>query len=355
MARTKQTTPARAKRVQAKRSDCTPIARSPGAPTPLVGGDVPPTTPPRLHASGEEGTPLTWAQAFDAYYAHLRARRCSERTIYCLHRDLVTFQDKLAPALDAPGQVQLADLRRYQLSLFNRRLAASTVARITSHLRSFFKFLFLEELLPSNPADRLEQPKVPPRPPGAVLKPKQVQRLVQATAESKTPLLDRALLEVLYCTGVRRSELLALDVFDVDHQERTLFVRAGKGEKPRLLPLAPTCYEALTRYLEYGRPDQEREPTPALFLGARGGRLGGAQLARILHELGDRAGLDVAVTPHLFRRSCATGLLVNGTNLKVIQAVLGHDNLETTSVYLSLSAEDIREEVLSRHPRERFE
>lgn len=174
-------------------------------------------------------------------------------------------------------------------------------------------------------------------------------------ARTKTPLLSRALVETLYATALRRSELLALDVWDLDHRQRTLMVRAGKGERPRVLPVVPTCYEALRRYLDHGRPELEREPNEALFLSTRGQRLGKDGLADLLQHLGDLAGLTAPVTPHGFRRTCATSLLNNGTNLKVIQAILGHTSLETTSVYLNLSPEDVRNEVLSRHPRERFE
>ena len=181
--------------------------------------------------------------------------------------------------------------------------------------------------------------------------------MLAACTESKTPLLDRALLEVLYCTGVRRAELLALDLGDVDHRQRTVLVRAGKGERPRVLPIAPTCYRALCAYLDHGRPELEKgEPTPALFLSTRGGRrLSADTLSRILRDLAQRAGITKRVTPHCFRRTCATGLLANGTSLKVIQAILGHSSLETTSVYLCLSPEEIRSEVLLKHPRERFE
>ncbi len=251
--------------------------------------------------------------------------------------------------------MQLDHLRRHQLGLLRGRKAAGTVANATAHIRSFFGFLHLDGLLESNPAARLQSPRVPPRPPGVVLTVQDIQRLLEAAASGKRPLLQRAVLETLYCTGVRRAELLALDLFDVDHKGRTLLVRAGKGEKPRLLPITPTCYDALSRYLEYGRPELERAPTPALFLGPRGGRLGQITLMRMLHNLGDRAGLTKRVTPHCFRRSCATGLLKNGTNLRVIQAVLGHSSLEATSVYLCLNPEEVRSEVLSRHPRERFE
>ena len=344
-----------ADRVQASRPDCTPIAR-PAAPTnPQVGDDLPPPAPPRVHSGAEEHPPLTWDRAFQLYDDHLHARRYAPRTIYAQQRRLLHLKDALGHEAASPTQVTLDQLRRYQLALLKRRLSAATVANASGHVRTFFRFLYLEELLPKDPAERLERPKAPPPPPGEVLTPREVQLLLEATAEDEQALLARAVVETLYCTGVRRGELLALDLGDLNHRQRTLLVRAGKGEKSRVLPVVPTCYDALVTYLEFGRPELEREPTPAFFLGQRGARLAPIQLARLLRRLQDRSGLQKVVTPHCFRRSCATGLLNNGTNLKVIQAVLGHSNLETTSVYLCLSPEEVRGEVLARHPRERFE
>jgi integrase/recombinase XerD len=305
-------------------------------------------------AASEGPSSLTWERAFQLYDDYLRCRRAAPLTIYEHQRTLRHLRGALEGQVAGPAQVTIDHLRRYQLSLLQRRLAAGTVANSTARVRSFFGFLYLDGLLEHDAAGRLEPPRIPRRPPGEVLTPKEVQSLVEATAGSQHPLLARAILETLYCTGVRRGELMGLDLFDLDHRERTILVR-GKGEKPRVLPVVPTCYEALSRYLDYGRPELERAPTPALFLGPKGGRISQAHLARVLRDLQDRAGLTKQVTPHTFRRSCATGLLKNGTNLKVIQAILGHDNLETTSVYLNLSPEEVRGEVLGKHPRERFE
>lgn len=326
------------------------------------GAKAPPTAPPAPPAapsSGNDGDAgddaLSWDEALRRYEDHLQARRAAHRTIYAHGRVLAKLRAALACEAARPGEVTLDQLRRYQLGLQRRRLSAATVANETGHVRSFFRFLFLDELVAHDPSARLERPRVPPRLPGEVLTPGEAQAVLAACAQAKPPLLARAVVEVLYCTGVRRSELLALEVFDLNHRQRTLLVRAGKGEKPRVLPVAPSCYEALARYLDYGRPELEREPTPALFLSQLGHPLSRDTLARLLTELGERAGLGKQLTPHVFRRSCATGLLSNGTNLKVIQAVLGHSSLETTSVYLSLSPEEIRSAVLERHPRERFE
>jgi integrase/recombinase XerD len=306
--------------------------------------------------TGETLPPLSWEEALRLFEDYQRSRRAASRTIAAGQRALTKLRAALGGEAPTPAHVRLDHLRRYQLSLLTtRRLAARTVATTTSHIRSFFRFLYLDEHLDKDLAGRLEPPRVPPSLPGELVTPRDMQHMLAATAGSKHPLLDRAILETLYCTGVRRTELLSLDAFDLDHRGRTLLVRCGKGERPRVLPVVPTCYEALLRYLEYGRPELEREPTPALFVGPRGGRLKKDVLSRTLRELGQRAGLLKAITPHCFRRACATGLLKNGTNLKVIQAVLGHSNLETTSVYLNLSPDEIRQAVLSNHPRERFE
>jgi len=333
---------------------CTGIARPARGRKPKAADGLPPASGPGVHSAAQEPL-LSWEEALRLYHDYQQAKRAAHRTIYAHERALKKLQDALVADAPRPGDVKLDHLRRYQLALLRRRLSAATVANVTGHLRSFFRFLFLDEHLPQDPAARLEPPKVPRRLPGEVLTPKEIQRLLAACGEVPTPLLSRAVVEVLYATGVRRAELLALDLSDVDHRQRTVFVRAGKGEQPRLLPLAPTCYQALLRYLELARPELEREPTSALFLSTRGQRLSKDSLARLLHELSRVAGLAKRVTPHCFRRTCATGLLSNGTNLKVIQTILGHQSLETTSVYLNLSPEEIRSEVLTRHPRERFE
>ncbi len=339
------------------KQDCTQSARAADRRQAKAKGPSHPAKGPAVQsATGETVPPLSWAEAFARHEDYQRSRRAAPRTIYLRGRALTKLREALAGQAPTPADVQLDHLRRYQLSLLTtKRLAAKTVATTTSHIRSFFRFLYLDELLDKDPAGRLEPPRVPPRLPGEVVTPRDMQHMLAATAGSKHPLFDRAILETLYCTGVRRAELLDLDVSDLDHRGRTLLVRCGKGERPRVLPVVPTCYDALVRYLEYVRPELEREPTPALFVGPRGGRLKKDHLSRVLRDLGQRAGLIKTITPHCFRRACATGLLKNGTNLKVIQAVLGHSNLETTSVYLCLSPDEIRQEVLSRHPRERFE
>jgi len=319
-----------------------------------------------MSAKPSNHTPTaTWSAGLTGYFDHLQARRASASTIRTRRYDLQNLRAHLGAEETDAIEVSLDDLRQYQLGLLTgdasrrgRPLSAGSVARLTATLRHFFAFLAAEGHVAADPAARLERPRVPQRLPGAVLSVPEVKRLLGAAEPSPRGLRDRAMVEVFYATGVRRAELRNLDLCDLDHAERTLLVRAGKGEKDRLLPLTRSCYAGLTDYLRRGRPElMTRHPdsTRAVFLSARGQRLSSMALADSLTKLGRAAGINKRLTPHTLRRSCATALLKNGVSLRHIQLLLGHADLSITSVYLRLDPSDLRRELLLRHPRERFE
>lgn len=305
----------------------------------------------------------SWGEAILCYTRHLRARGASPRTIETVGYDLVHLRGHLEASDPDPLWVALGELRAYQLGLLTgeasrrgRPLAASSVARVTVTLRGFFAFLSAEGLLPSNPAQGLERPRTPRRLCGSVLSVSEVKRLLRAADSTPRGLRDRTALEVLYATAVRRMELLGLDLSDLDHTGRTILVRRGKGGKDRLLPLTRSSYQALSVYLERARPALAKaEPCSALFLSQRGRRLSRMALAGALTKLARAAGLSKTVSPHVLRRSCATALLKNKVSLRHIQLLLGHADLSITSVYLRLDTSELRQELLLRHPRERFE
>lgn len=315
--------------------------------------------------SSNPSNPLTWSAALERYVDHLQARRVSPMTIRSRRYDLLGLRTHLGAEARDPIRVSLDDLRGYQLGLLtgdaSRRgkpLSAGSVARLTAALRHFFQFLAAEGLLERDPAARLERPRVKPRLPGAVLTVPEVKRLLGAAEASPRGLRDRAVVEVLYATGVRRAELRNLDLADLDHAERTLLVRAGKGDKDRLLPLTRSAYLTLTAYLQRGRPalvTSHADSTRALLLSERGRRLSSMALADSLAKLARAAGLVKRVTPHTLRRTCATHLLQNKVSLRHIQLLLGHADLSITALYLRLDTSDLRRELLQRHPRERFE
>lgn len=311
---------------------------------------------------------IPWARALDLFHDHMVALNMRPLTVsgyqILLRRFLAHGGQQHAPY--GPAEVTLEHLREYQVGLFTgatspsrRGLGAETVAAATTTLRTFFRFLAAEELIPKDPTLRLEQPQSPPRAPGGVLSVSEARRLL-AAADTTTHvgLRDRAAVELLYATGLRRSELLALDLADVDHAEREVVVRDGKGGKGRVLPITRSAYAALQAYLERGRPaflTSGRAATTALLLARPGKPMEPPALKKTLGRLARGAGIKKRLTPHTLRRSFATHLLKAGASLRHIQVLLGHSSLQTTAAYLSLDRTELRKEVLTRHPRERFE
>ncbi len=307
--------------------------------------------------------PLTWTDAMDRYETYLRARASAKTTIRFRRRHARLFREYLEdPPLEA---VELTDLRDYLCALLTgegsrskKPLAASTVAKVASDLRSFFAFLTSEGLLKENPADRLESPKVSKQVKG-VLTVRQVKTLF-ACVDATQPLgqRDRALVELLYATGVRRAELIALDLADLDHQEREVIVRRGKGGKGRVVPLGRAAYLGVMTYLELGRPklaSSHPDSAKALLLGQWGSRLDEGGVRHALNRLRKKAKLKAKLTPHTLRRTFATHLLRGGASLRHIQILLGHASLNTTAAYLNLDPQHLRREVILRHPREGFD
>jgi site-specific recombinase XerD len=308
---------------------------------------------------------LTWPDALDRYETYLRARASADTTIRFRRRHANLFCEYLEPGDPRPDQVQLTDLRDYLCSLLTgegsrsgRPLAASTVAHVASDLRSFFTFLADEKLIPENPAARLESPKVVKQV-GDVLTVRQVKRLFGAIDETRAlGRRDRAMLELLYATGVRRAELIALNLADLDHAEREVIVRRGKGGKGRTIPLGRAAYLGVMAYLELGRPElasSHADSASALLLSQWGSRLDEGGVRHALNRLRKKAKLKAKVTPHTMRRSFATHLLRGGASLRHIQLLLGHASLNTTASYLNLDPQHLRQEIILRHPREGFE
>jgi integrase/recombinase XerD len=189
-----------------------------------------------------------------------------------------------------------------------------------------------------------------------VLTVKEVRRFL-ASPDVTTPLglRDRAMLEVLYATGVRRNELLGLDLSDLNHAEREITV-LGKGSKVRVLPLTRSAFNELLGYLERGRASFTKSHSDAaMFLSRRGHRLSEPAIKAVVRQYARAAGITRRVTPHTIRRSFATHLLQGGASLRAIQLLLGHSSLNTTAIYLRLDTRELRQEVLLKHPRERID
>jgi len=233
------------------------------------------------------------------------------------------------------------------------RYRASSVARALAAVRSFHRFLIAEGDAERDPAAAVVRPKVPrnlPRP----LSVDEVERiLISPLGAGPTTLRDRALLETLYGAGLRISELVALDVDDLDLEQASVRV-VGKGSKERLVPLGRYAREALSAYLSGGRPVLASQASRgALFLNARGGRLTRQGCTRILKRCVARAGIRKRVSPHTLRHSFATHLLEGGADVRVVQELLGHASVATTQIYTLVTQQHLRDVYFSAHPRAR--
>jgi len=227
------------------------------------------------------------------------------------------------------------------------------VSRVLSAVRSFHRFLVSEGIAPHDPTSEVVRPRIP-RPLPHPLSVEGVRRLIEAPDRSTpTGLRDRAILELLYGSGVRVSELTGLDVDDLDLEGG--FVRVvGKGGKEREVPVGRHAQHALSSYLTRARPGLAGQRTRgALFLNTRGGRLSRQACAKLLGAYAARAGIGRRVSPHDLRHSFATHLLEGGADVRVVQELLGHASVATTQIYTLVTREHLREVYYAAHPRAR--
>jgi integrase/recombinase XerD len=313
-------------------------------------------------ASREAGVTDPLAAEADRYLDHLAVERgLSPHTLAAYRRDLrryLAFLDRRDER--NAGAVDERTIRSFVASLSasthgpeETPYRASSVARALSAVRSFHRFLLREGVADRDPASGVRQPRLPrslPRP----LPIDDIRRLLE-TPDPATPLgvRDRAILELLYGSGLRISELTGLDVDDMDLEEGSLRV-LGKGGKERDVPVGSFAHEAVSAYLVRGRPALAGASTRgALFLNARGGRLSRQSCARMLAGHVRAAGIDRRVTLHTLRHSFATHLLEGGADVRVVQELLGHASVATTQIYTLVTAQHLREVYETSHPRAR--
>jgi len=288
----------------------------------------------------------------------------SENTIAAYRNDLSQFDTYLknGNGTGSNGNGHPTDWRQvgkdtvvdYVLELKNRRYAGASVARKVAAVKSFFQYLHAEGEIKQNPTESLESPRVGktlPRP----LTVQQVDELLEQPAKRKTPeaLRDQAMLELLYATGLRVTELVSLDLDSISLDKRSPMARCmGKGAKERSVPIHTQALRALVGYLNDGRPRLVKVKSErALFVNRRGERLTRQGFWLILKGYARAASLGEDVTPHTLRHSFATHMLRGGMPLRNVQEMLGHANISTTQVYTHLTSEHVREVYEKAHPR----
>jgi len=282
----------------------------------------------------------------------------SPNTVAAYQNDLEQLAQFASKALEKEGvmprwsAVSRQIMLGYLLELKEKRYASTTVARKVAAARTFFRFLVFEGRIPENPLDNIDSPHVGRSLPG-VISVNEVQRLLDEASKLQTPEAkrDRAMLELLYATGMRASELVGLDVGDIDLDNG--YARClGKGRKERIIPIYPRAIKVTQEYLTQARPLLAHEETgDALFLNRRGERLTRQGLWQILKMHAKGAGLEKRVTPHTLRHSFATHMLNGGADLRSVQELLGHANIATTQTYTHLTSEHLRREYDKAHPR----
>lgn len=237
------------------------------------------------------------------------------------------------------------------------RYRPASVARALVAVRGFHRFCAEEALASFDPSSALGAPRVPQGIPKALTEP-EIEALLDAVPEDGARSdRDRALLEVLYGTGIRISECVGLDLGDLDFDSGLVRV-FGKGSKERIVPLGRPAANALRQYLEHGRrvllgERRSGRTTDAVFLNTRGSRLSRQSCFEIVRSTGERVGLHGRLSPHVLRHSCATHMLDHGADIRVVQELLGHASISTTQIYTKVSPERIRSAYESAHPRAR--
>jgi integrase/recombinase XerD len=290
-----------------------------------------------------------------SFLMHVRVEKgLSSNTISAYKRDLQKFDEfarKRKLTLETVGRDDLVD---FLAGLYRLKLESRTVARQLVTLRNFFRFAQIQELIPEDPSINLESPKIRRHLPG-YLRLEEVEKLLEQP-DSKTPmgLRDRAMLEVLYSTGLRVSELTGLAVNDLDTKVGCIRC-IGKGDKERIVPVGKKALGIVDKYLREGRPQLLRNAKatsgPALFINRRGAALSRVGVWKILSAYGRRAGLRVALTPHMLRHSFATHLLEGGADLRSVQLMLGHADISTTQIYTHVVEERLKQIYKAHHPR----
>jgi integrase/recombinase XerD len=290
-----------------------------------------------------------------SFLMHVRVEKgLSANTISAYKRDLNKFEEfarKRKLTLESVGRDDLVD---FLAGLYRQKLESRTVARQLVTLRNFFRFAQVQDLISEDPSINLESPKIRRHLPG-YLRLEEVEKLLEQP-DSRTPtgLRDRAMLEVLYSTGLRVSELIGLGVSDLD--SKVGCVRCiGKGDKERIVPVGKKALGMVDKYLREGRPELLRNARassgPALFVNRRGVALSRVGVWKILSAYGRRAGLRVALTPHMLRHSFATHLLERGADLRSVQIMLGHADISTTQIYTHVVEERLKQIYKAHHPR----
>lgn len=287
------------------------------------------------------------------YAAHIVLERgLSENTRDAYLNDINKFLVWLSGKSTMLRHVELADVEEFMATLHDLGISPRSQARIVSGLRSFFRFMRMEGYIETDPTEMIEAPHIGFHLPEYLTVDEIDAMIASIDADSEEAVRNRAIIEVLYGCGLRVSELCNLEIGRLYLTDGYLVVR-GKGSKERLVPLAEPTIRAIADYLEVRATISAKAGEEHyLFVSARRGtRMSRSMIFRIVRLLADLAGIRRTISPHTLRHSFATHLLEGGANLRAIQQMLGHESIAATEIYLHVDRSQLREEILTYHPR----
>ncbi|MEW6065273.1 MAG: tyrosine recombinase XerC [Bacillota bacterium] len=292
----------------------------------------------------------------DHFIGYLKLQKnFSDRTVEAYQKDLFDGLDFFSSVLSTPVEqiepsvIDGRLLRGFLANLQQRKLSRATVARKLASWRSFFRFLYNDRLIKANPMLRMANPKQEKRLP-KFLHQEEAKQLVEAPDATPLGLRDRALLEFLYATGTRVSELVSLDLNNLELNRGYVRVM-GKGAKERMVPIHDRAVAALEHYLRNVRPGLVKQDCPAVFVNYQGTRLSDRGIRKIIDKYCRQVGLKNNISPHAIRHSFATHLLDNGADLRSVQELLGHVSLSTTQIYTHVTKQKLKKVYKMNHPR----
>ncbi len=288
----------------------------------------------------------------DEFYQFLTLERgLSQHTIAAYASDLNKFQDYLSQkGIKDFTEVQTEEIEGFMYWLTLKRLSPRSRARILATIKTFFRFLVLTQRLESSPAVLIETPRFAKKLP-QVLSLEEVERLLEQPDISQPKgLRDKAMLELLYATGLRVSELVLLKLNQINLEVGYVSVM-GKGAKERLIPMGRKAQQVLTQYLKHGRSNLLKKPSPYLFIGYRGRPLTRQGFWEIIKRYVLKSGINKHISPHTLRHSFATHILERGADLRSVQTMLGHSSITTTQIYTHVTEKRLKEFYVRYHPR----
>lgn len=296
---------------------------------------------------------MVWKSSIKSFLTYLKLERgLSPNTLASYATDL----NKLALWADeqgiSPKSLQNQHIQQYIGHLHQSGIAAKSQARFLSALRSFYRYLILDEYITTDPTELIESPQFGRSLPD-VLSESDIDKIISAIDLSKPEgERNRAMLEVLYGCGLRVTELVNLKISELRFKENYIIV-TGKGNKQRIVPINSAAIKYCNIYMQQVRSHQSpiKTATDIVFLNKRGNKLSRVMIFLIIKELCEKAGIRKTVSPHTFRHSFATHLVMRGANLRVVQDMLGHESITTTEIYTHLNTQKLRETIEKFHPR----